>query len=889
MRLVLPVCFTLFFCPCIYGEPSWNAQTEEEALCLRRIAEFWQEGEYQIVKEQIQDFLADHPESAFAQTLGATLGDLYLREKNFKDALMQYSRISDPEIADRVFLNRMQCLLELQWFATLADECEFVLQTKPLDTEKKTRVTYLLAFSLYQQCLNAPKDSELIVQLSLRALPYFQSLYENNHSTEIALGYAHLSSNLKQFTTAAEIYLKLAEDTEAGKEDLLFRAASCQTQYNKLLAIQTFQLIEGMNQSRSQDALYNRFILTFDSGQYEELLKQKDSLLRRFSPENRKTAHLLFGRSYLELKNYPDALAELLCFIQQAPPSPELHSALIDTLDTAFKLGDEAALRIALMRFSELYPDDPELSKGYFGHALLLKKNQRFEEARQAFALIRTQFEHSPYVEVALFEQIQLEFHEHRFSSCRVLCYDYLERFTSNEHSPFVWRFLASSAQRLAQDESSKKQSAADLQALLNQKHLDSSSERIEWSLAFAKMQYELKEHEQVIATLEPLIASSSDFPERANAYLLLALSYRDGRDNPARFCSLMETALELHATLLDEPSIHLALFNGYLSLSTESSLDLAADHLFIASQYRPIQADHLLWMADTYYTKFTRDPTNAALAEKAATAMEQFLAQTNLNIQALDPSSLFVESSLLKFAELQGALGNADRELALLESLQEQQVAHPDWPWQEENKLELLLAEQYAKRGEEEHALGLFDRIVAKHPTVRTFISASAALQGARLRLAKWAKEDHLPTEADLSKTRSQLKTLVLQKTLANEPIHLEAALEYVYLQQPLDIDKRLELFTKLKADFERQDDLLSRDYHTSRGVLMEKDRIYQSYMCFFEAEILLCRSSLASLDSEQNALLEQAKQLYRDILKTAAPPQLCERARLQLEKLSS
>ncbi len=107
--------------------PAWEAKTEEEALFLRRIADFWQEGEYRIVKSEIEDFLKQFPNSSFAEYLHATLGDLHLRDKDFKAALMQYSRITDPEIADTVLLSRMQSLLELQWFATLADECEDLL------------------------------------------------------------------------------------------------------------------------------------------------------------------------------------------------------------------------------------------------------------------------------------------------------------------------------------------------------------------------------------------------------------------------------------------------------------------------------------------------------------------------------------------------------------------------------------------------------------------------------------------------------------------------------------------------------------------------------------------------------------------------------------------
>jgi hypothetical protein len=50
---------SLFFCVCpllFFG----NLQ-QEEALFLNRISDFWEEGEYEIAKHQIQEFLTLYP------------------------------------------------------------------------------------------------------------------------------------------------------------------------------------------------------------------------------------------------------------------------------------------------------------------------------------------------------------------------------------------------------------------------------------------------------------------------------------------------------------------------------------------------------------------------------------------------------------------------------------------------------------------------------------------------------------------------------------------------------------------------------------------------------------------------------------------------------------
>ena len=134
------------------GWPTSQPGTEEEGLFLRRIADFWQEGEWTIAKNQMEEFLASYPESSFADPIRICLGDLFFRAKNYTEALQSYSSLSSPEFTEKTILNRLQCLYCLEWYATLTDECETYL-TKLIDSETHQKITYFLALSLYQQCL----------------------------------------------------------------------------------------------------------------------------------------------------------------------------------------------------------------------------------------------------------------------------------------------------------------------------------------------------------------------------------------------------------------------------------------------------------------------------------------------------------------------------------------------------------------------------------------------------------------------------------------------------------------------------------------------------------------------------------------------------------------
>ena len=78
---------------------SLQPQSDEEAFLVRRIAEFWKDGDYQIVQSQIMTFLEKYPDSQLKDHLKGILGDLYLQKDNYDHALSLYSEIGNRECA----------------------------------------------------------------------------------------------------------------------------------------------------------------------------------------------------------------------------------------------------------------------------------------------------------------------------------------------------------------------------------------------------------------------------------------------------------------------------------------------------------------------------------------------------------------------------------------------------------------------------------------------------------------------------------------------------------------------------------------------------------------------------------------------------------------------
>ncbi len=868
--------------------PLFSEETEEESLFLRRIADFWQEGELQLAKIQIEDFLAQFPQSSYSDILCVALGDLNLREKNYSQAIEFYSQVASPEYATRVFLNRMQCLYQMQWYATLADECETFLQNADLEEASKLHGTYFLAIALYQQCLNAQKDPETLQKLAMRAKPYFEMLFASDLSVEVAQAFAHLCCILKDFEKASNIYLDIAQKDPSLREEMTFQAALIQAEFDKKLAIQTFNEIANLGQKRAKEATYNKLILSYDLGLHEELVKE--DLIQQVPEEKEAIAHLFLGRSLLALKKYPEAAAQLKGYIEQSPFNDSYRAALISLLDASFHANDLLALDLAIRKLEEYLPQDPEQPKALLSRAQLLKKNQTIPEARTQLTQLLDRFPNFSQRPQALFELTHLDYHAKAWDSCRSSAHSFLTQFADHDLAPFAWRYLISASTEIAaQKPELKKQLIEDLEWFLGEKTNLSSEETTDFEFLLATTYFERKEYEKTFEILQSLLLSP--FGHEANATLLLALCYRDGKSDLKNFCQLAEIALKKKANLVDPAQLHTSLFNSYLeqARSEPEVLEKAADHLFSAFEVRAeIQTENLLWLADSYYDRIKDEIENdltpsLVTVQRTASILEKLIDPAHLSIYE---ENLYLESEICKLAKLYSVLGRFEDETALLEKLISQYHALPELKWGCEKEARLLLAQSYLRTGKEEQALPLFDFIVSTSATIRNKAAAAASLYSARLKFAKQIN-DHLgPTHPAFVKVLTQLKDLILQRSLNHEPIHLEAAFDYIDYQSKLDNseEKKLKLLIKTKSDFEQSNDLLSKDYHEARAKLPRKNQIYEGYMRLIDAEILLSQSKLTQEPDLQKELQAKAKGLLLQIIESGVHPALVGRARQQL-----
>lgn len=857
-----------FFC---FGEVE-----EEEALFLRRIADFWQEGELDIAKNQIRDFLAAYPKSEYSNLLYRALGDLLLREKDYSAALSYYDRIDSEEEKGSLFLNRMQCLYQGGAFAPLIESCEEKLAKEGLDADTRLQITYYLAISLYQQCLQEGADLEQAKKHGQKAVPYFKTLFEESFSREIGLAYAHLLSLLDQPQAASDIYEELGKIAPEEKDDFAFFSALTQVKFDKTKAESSFRDLFQNGGKRAKEAAYNWLVLLYETDKLDTLLEEKGALLSSIPLEKIGSAHLFLGRAYLKLKKYGESVLEFQKFLEGAEKGESLHPALVSLLEAAFHADDFEAFDRAVETLKNQFPEDKEIPIALFSRAQMLKKSGRIQEARSSLEGLIKDHPQSPQKALALFELAHLDtqnaFWEKGIEWSRL----FLDEFPEHELSGFVWRYLMTSLLEESKKQPEKKELLSEvLEKALETPSLFKEKERSEWEFAYAKVLFDRGEYEKTISLLHPLLEKEY-FPSRPNALMLLALCYREGENNLSAYIELAEKALLEKADLIEPGAVHLSLFNLYLDQSKDlpESLDLAAEHLFKAVLLKKeIQKENLLWLVETYLSR--GEKTDPLLYAGRVVEIVKPLIQEGKN-----PEEIEVYSLAKAYALLQDSA-------ALIDLLPPFLQKGPFASKEIQTEVEFLLAKAYLEKGEAHLSRALFNKIVEESPNLRSNRAASSCLMSAKIEIARCLKEKIPFTHPEWQAALLNLKNLTLQKSLPNEPVHLEAALEYIELQSQTEnsLEKKISLLEKTILDFEKTDDLLSKDYHAAKNHFPQKALIHQGYLSLMEAEILLSRAEMTL--EKRKELQAKGKDLLLKIIDQNAHFDLTCRAKERLERI--
>ena len=887
-----------------------TTSTDEEAFLIRRIAEFWKDGDYQIVREQIYDFIKKYPSSTMKDYLHGILGDLHLQQNDYNQALALYSSIKDPAIVEKIILNKLQCYYEVEDYENIFKEGQnYISNTSYEFTSRKNEFLFVLAEGYFRHGITV-SDEQKKIDLVCKAAPFYEQLTSTEYAEISSFALAEIYRLSKQNSKAIEMYLSLAEKYPAKKENVLFNAALLEANIDKNSAIELFDKVVAMNGSKAGEASFNRLVLYFQTECYENVVNEHRLVYSHVPESQMPIYNFVVGKSFFNVKDFESAISPLEKYIiTQSNTSEEFRDALILQLTCAKQTSNEPLFDRTLVKFKSFFPDDSEMGKAYFIHAMMLKKEGNFAKAESQLKMIYDQKVAFDDRESLLYEYSVISHENQKYELSYEALKNFLGEFPTSDKKNSAWRYYLSCClhrSKLSDQEHatySKNLFYDDLQKVLTHGDSLSQQELKEYRLLHAKLAFELSHYNECLENLGAYISVYPSDENLAEAHLLTALSLSKIGADPEKLCVHLEKAIELSPDLYDTGAIHLQLYNAYISRSQQTNtspdkhdlyLEKAAQYLYSAMKdaSSPVKIENQLWLASYYYSlskgylskHWMNNPSDDKSVQKSLDRSfeiySKVLASGKHPLKGLDQSQLFLESEALKYAELAGVKGQGDKKIQILKSLVEQQSKHKEWAWQFKRQALYELAACQEKLSQNEAALENY-QMIDEYPNLATPITTISALKAAKIKFDLLDKKVKNEKNPQVLSILNKLKDLQIRKNNLSEPAHLEAGLEYVKIRTQLSQDslkdsRYLFFLVRMKEDFTSTEDLVAKEYLTGLEANPTKQQLYKAYMKFVDAEIFRMQSKqLAQEGRKEDALAykQKALELLLEIEKEKAP----------------
>ncbi len=839
--------------------------TPQEAFFLRRVTEFWKDHDYRLVKSQISEFLAENESSNIHNNLYALMGDILYQESNYEGALASYQKISEASLIQKTTSRRAQCL----YLVGNYDEVIALLTPEIATLDHPEEMQFILADSLFRK-MRSVEDRVAQKELAALAKPYLTALFNTSYQDKVLLPLAEIHRELGEQKEGAPLYEMLADKMPLQKEELLLQAAALQLEYDPLVAIATFQKVVDLGGSMAADAAHQEMLLLFQNDRFSDLISRAPKIEMHLAEKNKTLFEFCLARSYFKLDQLPEAIQHYTAFTEKELEStPHKRAAYLTLIHCAQKTENNALFDQVLVHFLNDFPKDEEAGKALLLHAQTALQKGDVAQASTDLNQLLKDFPDFPGQETLLYDQALLLSKTQQWGPSRAAFITYLDKFPATPHSNLIWasvvhasvQELKGAAENSLQEK--KEQLAADLSRALTQSNLFAADEEAAYQFLLGQLLYDLHDLSRSVTELSRFCESHPNHPSTPDAYLLLALAHQELKSEPELFIPAAEKALAKAENFTHKTALQLQLFNTYLAIK---DYDKAASNLYQTFMVdgTAVQQDNQLWLA-SYYLK-------RADHQKAADVFKKVLLVDETSHLNFDPAQTRLEGEVLKFASL---LSLAEKE-NVLRSLAEVQNRHQGLPWKHQGETLLELAQTCLTLEKRDEALETFETILSKEGAAFAGVRNAALLGKSRIQLSQQLSRgdpDSLNDENQvLRSVLSTFKDLQIQKQLSEEPVHLEAALDYVDLRvllSPEETRAEAALFflNRVKEDFHSKEDPIAQEYHEERLRFPEKDHLFQTYMKCLEAEILSWESREAT---EKNDIEkgEQSKKMALELL---------------------
>lgn len=829
-----------------------------ESIELRQIADYWKEQEYTLAKERIYQFLETYPTTVFKEQLYAMLADLFVKEKNYLAAIDFYQKIPFGKKSQTSLFHNVYCLYQLGLWEEVITQAPHVMKHASTTKEQLDTMRFSFAEALMQTALKI-EDPSHKKEMLLQAESEYKRLLSTRYVCDSLYSLAHINALLENPMQAANLYLMLAEKDSENKEQYLFQAGYLQMKIDPDKAMENLEKVCSLKKEKGSQAAHLLLQILFQQKEYSKFLVMREKLSDLIVSDPLISYYT--GKSLYQTNNPDQAIFFLMQFLESPHDASYEKSSLITLISCAKMTKNWSLLEENLEYLTHSFPQDTQTLDLILMYTQLCKQDKNWGKMAEYLQKLLELSPDHPQKETLIYEQALCSIHEQNLSQAIQKILAFLENFPHSVYAKSAWRQLLNChMQDLKQsplDLYSTKQAVFITHATkaLEQPELFSEEEKQKMHWLLIQSLFEQKQYQKSLDASEKYI---EQYGYSADIYLFTALCQEH------LGVGALQIAENFEKALADPKSTHRRicnrkLYNLYLSAAQEmpesSNRDLflkAANYLF-ANIDEPVELNNLDWLAHFYYQQFeiAEKEEKHLYAKRAKISFEKLLNHSSLPVES------WLEVEVLKLCALYDYLGEKAKKTSLLETLTKQQkdFSSIEWKWQRRVLFELALSYQEQKRYKE--AIKVYDNLIDSSKHVLSYYGSAALLEKARLQFSLLSEQEKQEGSTDIIAICDALKEVQIRKKLLSEPLHLEAALEYIEVKTCISsrpLERKLELLLQMRDDFSSTEDPSVQHYLSTQDLFPDKMQLYQDYLSFIDLEIISIKAQLAKKNQRKN-----------------------------------
>ncbi len=875
----------------------------QEARFLKRMKEYWKEGDFETAKKQIVGYLEQDPNSNLHEEMHLLLGDLYLKEGNFKSALDEYNQLSKEDLLEKVYYNKVLCLYETDNTEELSVISKTFASQEKLSIEQKNSIRYLCASSLFEYFIASKKEDLLILNrskelfescagTSFETLSFYPlaRIYELNGSKKLAASY---------YEAAAPFHPELSNQ-------FLFQSAILRSEVAPELAIPIFEHLFSFPSPKQSEALYNCLLVQYKTKKFKDFVTTYEKNYHLLNLDHDTSIIQFLGKSLYQLGDFEKAIDPLLQTLTQSKDRISQRTAQLMILESAYKMQNVELYHKMFRNPSYPLVNDENYSKAHLVYLNLLKAREYFPEFIEESKMFVLQNPTHPEKEQVLWDTAYFLYQAKNWNESNHLLSSFINEYPSSKSFANAWRLQLNcnlfQLQTSPASEISEFRQALikNIQKILPQEAILSSSEKETFSFELVKNLFLEEKFEDTLSACQVLLNESPQTRFLGELELLQTLCYLSDPQYQSLFIEHAENLLEKSPNFSEADKLRLHLFNAYVQISGKTTseernfpLNKAANHLYLVFQKNiaVLKSENVQWLAEHYYElskQLEEDPLSPQNLKKSyidrSIAVFEFL----LPIEN-DLLQEKTESFLLRLSTLFSWSNQLERKTNLLGRFFKL-TTQTHSPIQRQLLLEL--AQSHDKLGDSLKALNLYNVLIQNYPA--SSIRALAVLDRSKLLSVYLPLDQQTEENTTYAQNLNDLKDLEVQRSLLSEPLHLEAGLEYIRWKSSLSQtalaqkEKNIKLLQLFKENF--QSEFLLYEKESSDPIVKEKEQILISYLKFVEAEILRLEACLIEAPSESEVLKITAQGKIQELLlQTSIPEPLKKRIELSQKEMET